>query len=368
MVGNNLDPGLPKVRGQDIVAWHSPDTGELREEFTRPWRIVGAIMSTSPAFIDTDGFRCWSAEPVALARSPLWGDDERRAAERAAQRYEVPLVHFDRLAAVASEHGSPAPAEARPQPIESPEEPASDLLEAAPPDESPPLEMAHAHPEDTPSPTIPGHVPPEEASRTSSEGTTTTRPPTSHIARSELSWVKPFKEPTWVGWCALAGAVAGLVVAVWLFAQADTNFAGLPPFLALLSAAAVAAGSVGRHIPVGISAAAAGAVNALVALGVTPNEPELAWGLFVVLLVAWLMVAIAFVCALVGAASLPRDAPALEKVAAVASFALPLAVAIAVGLLGLSAALGALVIAGVEIASLFLWHTASEHAARPASG
>lgn len=347
MVDENPNPSLPRVHGQDILAWHSVDVEELREEFARPWRIVGAIRPTSATLVSGVGFRCWNAEVVALARSPLWGEHELRAAERATQRYEAPLVEFDRLATVASDHGSPVPEEVRP-----------------PPDAAPPAEASEP----------PGAVDtPAAVPSLAVDGSTLSRPPEPRAdfpeqqtgATTTLSAGFELEGHGRWTWLAYGAALIAFGMGIWLLARSD--WLVLSFLLLALAAAAIAAGS-GDRLEVAVRSAGAGFLGALlhiVAADVSDNSatPDL----FGVLVIVWLMVATSFACAVAAVVS-RAPASASGKLTALTSIALPLASAFAAGLLALPAAFCAAVVAMVQLLCLVLWRRILQRELGPASG
>ena len=359
------------VTPEEFDAFYTLDDEALRAEFTHSWVIVGAVRPSSPMELDSRGFVCDDAEIVALARSPLWRDDEKRAADRAAQRYEVPLVEFDRLAAVASEHGSPVPEEARPS-SPDPEPPAQaeradSISPAGPSVAADPSALAT-----TPAPpseaSTPSHRPPRPWSNSHAAGDATaagsTRRPVGFDMRR--SFQQRRDQLTWLELCALLAALVALGAGIWLLLRAGWPEGSLP-FL-VPAAIAIAFGSGGR-LDAAISAAIGGAVAALLYLVIaasgSDDAPEVGRALFAMLVVAWFVVATAFVCAVL-AASARRPASIVEKLAALATVTLPVAALVAVGLLGLSAGSGALLIAAVELACLGLWGQTAKREARRA--
>jgi len=336
----------PPVSGQEISALHSLDAEELREEFALPWRVVGAIRPTSAMLSSAASFICSHAEVVALARSPHWGRDEQEAAARAAQRYRAPLVEFQGLATVASEHGSPVPALRPPREPPSPSEKSAseptDKHEGAPPAVIEPLPTFGDLPEPRSGP----------AQRHTGVAAARFGP------RGSARW-------TWLDYCAIGAALSAFGVGLWLLARSD--WLVLSFLLLALAAAAIAAGS-GDRLEVAVRSAGAGFLGALlhiVAADVSDNSatPDL----FGVLVIVWLMVATSFACAVAAVVS-RAPASASGKLTALTSIALPLASAFAAGLLALPAAFCAAVVAMVQLLCLVLWRRILQRELGPASG
>jgi len=336
----DLCPGQ-LVGGEELSASYSLDSDALREEFARRWRILGAIRS-SHIFSSAEGFRCAEAVVVALARSPLWGDDENRAAERAARRRGVPLVDLKRLVAVASEHGSQPSRTDRPPPFAAP--PAG--VDATTPPE--------AHEEAAASPT--------------SKVTRELDGSASHLGKNSdsLGYLRTGiqeglnRRSTWAGQLTTVVAlVASLaIVAFWV----ATSYEGV--FFPLLLGA-LAAGGMAYSAPAGsfelaeAAAVVGGGGGAL--YGLMPILAQRSAGIsFAVLVIAGVMLATALAWAVKTALYLPPEAAAPEQGAGVASVLLPLAATGAALAISLSPALACLVIAAVEVASLHAWRRATE--------
>ena len=363
--------------GNDIFAFYTLDDERLRADFTYPWVIVGAIRPTSAMEIGPAGFCCGDAEIVALARSPLWRDDEKRAAETTAQRYGVPLVEFDRLAAVASEHGNAVPEDdrlpAQPEPRPRPRlrgqrqtstgnrPPLDDSLrgEAESPENIDPCKNASG---------AEGSMPAASAAVSSAPSTAPRAPPRpssgSLTEAAAHRWRERARlEPSVrgmtdsLGWLAFGAALVALGAGVWLLARAGWP-AGSLPFL--LPAAVVIAVVADSRLQIAFSGAIGGAVAGALYLlvasgsGHTTEEGQVQ---FALLVVAWFSTLTAFTCA-AAAASSPADRSLRERLFAVATLVLPVVALLAVGLLNLPAGLGAMVVAVVELAGLFLWRQA----------
>lgn len=364
----------------DIFALYTLDNEALRADFTAPWVIVSAIRPMSAMEIGSTGFSCGEAEIVALARSPIWGDDEKRAAELTAQRYGVPLVEFDRLAAVASEHGSPVPEDDRlpshseprqePRLRAGPNAPEHDRLDGTrsqiPRSEMDSSIRSTSHESSRQSPTEAVSTQPSAPSRA---------PPRARLANvtsraSVLGWTfAPGRTEVsnWLAYCALGAALVALGVGTWLLGKGGWPSGSLAFLLPPAVAIALASGP---RLRVAISVAIAGVLAALfyllVAAG-SSNTPEEAQVRFAMLVVAWFVTATALACALAAAASRAcRSLP--EHLAALAAVFLPAGGLLAIGLLNLSAGIGALFIAAVELACLLLWDQAIKREARRTSG
>jgi hypothetical protein len=333
----------PDTPAKDTYAVYTLENEALRADFAYPWVIVGAIRPTSAMELGPTGFRCGDAEIVALARSPLWREDEKRAAERTAHRYGVPLVEFDRLAAVASEHGSPVSDDDRRPSGRDPPTEREDTLDAAGPVRgSPRMAPEAASNEPSPLPSAPRKFPSNLYANIT---------PRRLIARRTFE-PRRHGPLDWLAYCALGAALVAFGVGIWLLGRAGWPFASL---LFLLPAAVVIALTWGRRLALAASGAMGGVIAALLYLlvaagsGDTPEEAQVR---FALLVVAWFVTATAFICAVLA------DRPVLEQLAALAAVVLPVGALVAVGLLGLSAGLAALIVAVVELASLGIWDQA----------
>jgi len=357
---------------RDIFAVYTLDNEALRADFAYPRVIVSAIRPTTAMKLCPEGFFCGDAKIVALARSPLWRDDERRAAEATAERYGVPLVEFDRLPAVASEYGNPVPEDERPPPGPPPDpgppEGADRPTEASPPASAGPSPQATTAAL-APEPSAPSRAPPRPQSSPRAAGVVTTRSTRRPVGFDPEPARRPFQRRDQLAWlelCALLAALVAVGVGIWLLLRVGWPEGSLP-FL-LPAAIAIAFGSGGR-LDAAISAAIGGVVAALLYLVVaasgSDDAPEVGRALFAMLVVAWFVVVTAFVCAVL-ATSARRPASIVEKLAALATVTLPVAALVAVGLLGLSAGSGALLIAAVELACLGLWGQTAKREARRA--
>lgn len=239
----------PDTPSKDTYAVYTLENEALRADFTYPWVIVGAIRPTSAMELGPTGFRCGDAEIVALARSPLWRDDEKRAAERTAERYGVPLVEFDRLAAVASEHGTPVPEDDRlplePEPQAGPRlrgGPRSREEDRPPPEPEPRPERDHplngAEPAGRPVSAAP---PPRDSTEAvaGEPGAPSRAPqeppsvPYADLTPRRSIWPVSFKPwrrglSDWLAYWAVGAALIALAVGIWLLARAGWPSGSLP--------------------------------------------------------------------------------------------------------------------------------------------
>jgi len=336
----DLHPG-PSVGGAELTASYSAEGEILQAEFARSWRIVGAIKA-SRVLSSAQGFRCAEAEVVALARSPNWSEGELEAAKRAARDHGVQLVEVERLADVASEYGRPALEELRPPPGPLPA----------------PVEAA-----DTSGARLAAGAS-QEAGAGPTAGRASQAPASAHSPKA-ASRGSPM-------WLRVVTILAGVVVPIAGSAlltrtpyEDDLAFAGL---LTAGAAAAITRYAPGDPRRLGeVAAIVGGASGALYGVSTVFAGASEAM-LFALLVVAALMLATGFACAVNAAARLTLDAVKLERLAALAGITLPVAAAGGAVALLPSAALVCVVIGIVEFGSLRAWRRATEgRVRRPAN-